>query len=342
MATSQPFEFRRSRDFGESFSALFEFLRRNWKNLLQSLIFIAGPLILIMGVGGGFLISEIFSVLQQTSFGSPDFLVKISEVVMKGFILWIVYFLTGASVLAITCEYIQLSVDGIGEQFTVSLLWSKITSHFWRHVANFIAINSVGLVMLLPFAIIIGVLGGAGLGGMELVVIFYLLMFFVGLPLSIYITIVLSLFPMMRMSENIGVFAGIKRCFFLIKNNFWATVGYYIIVGLIQGVVGMIFTIPFYIMYFIAIITVIPQSGQMQDGTALFSNFGTGFQIAFTIAGVIAVGGSLLLNSIMTSAHALQYFNLVERKEGVGMMAKLEQLGTPESPTDEQENREEY
>lgn len=342
MATLQPFEFRRSRDFGESFSALFEFLRQNWKNLSMSLIFIAGPLILIMGVGGGFLVSEVFSVLQQTSFASPDFAVKISEVVLKGFVLGVVYFLTGASVLAVTCEFIQFSLDGMTEKFDVSILWAKIRSHFWRHIANFITINCFGFVIFLPFMLIIGVLAGTGLGGVELVIVFYLLLLFVGLPLGLYIGTVLSLFPMMRTNENIGVLAGIKRCFFLIKNNFWATLGYYIVVGLIQGVVGMIFMIPFYIMYFIAIITIIPQSGQMEDGTTLLNNFGTGFQVAFTVAGVIAVGGGLLLNCITITAQALQYFNLVERKEGVGMMAKLEQLGTPESPADEPENREEY
>ena len=122
MAASQPFEFRRSRDFGESFSALFEFLRLNWKNLSKSLVLIASPLILILGVGGGFLVSEIFSLIQKTSFGASTFTENIALIVIEVFVLGIIYFLTGAAVLAITCEYIHLSIHGETEQFDVSFL----------------------------------------------------------------------------------------------------------------------------------------------------------------------------------------------------------------------------
>lgn len=42
------------------------------------------------------------------------------------------------------------------------------------------------------------------------------------------------------------------------------------------------------------------------------------------------------------SVHTLQYFNLVERKEGVGMMAKLDLLGKQEEVTDNDEHVEGY
>ncbi|MBI3258478.1 MAG: hypothetical protein HYZ54_03205 [Ignavibacteriae bacterium] len=342
MATTQPFEFRRSRDFGESFSALFEFLRQNWKNLSKSLVLIAGPLILILGVGGGFLLSEIISGFKNTSFGLPDFSENIAIISLEGFVLAVAYFLTGATVLAITNEYIKLSLDGYIEEFDVSYLWAKITSRFWRHISNFVVINAVGFILVLPFMSLMGILVGFKvLGTVEVIIIFYLLFIFVGVPILVYFGTSISLFPMMRVCEDIGIMAGIKRCFFLIKNHFWVTFGYYFVVGMIQGVVGIIFMIPFYIMYFIALLTIIPQAGHSADGSPLL-NFGMGFQIAFTVASVIAIGGSLLLNSMTITSHALQYFNLVERKEGLGMMAKLDLLGTPENPSPELDENEGY
>ncbi|MBS1537532.1 MAG: hypothetical protein JST20_07280 [Bacteroidetes bacterium] len=342
MATSQPFEFRRSRDFGESFSALFEFLRQNWKNLSKSLVLIAAPLILILGVGGGFLISEIFSTLQKTTFGMPDFTQHIAVIGFEVFVLGIIYFLTGAAVLAITCEYIHLSMNGETEQFDVSFLWAKISSRFWWHISNFFVINVVGFLIMLPFMIILGgIVGLGGIGNIEAIIITYMMIIFIGIPITVYIGTMLSLFPMMRITENIGVMAGIKRCFFLIKNNFWVTFGYYFVVGLIQSVVGSFFMIPFYILYVIAIITIIPQAAQSETGMPML-NFGFGFQIAFTVAGVLAIGGSLLLNSMTITAHAIQYFNLVERKEGVGTMAKLDLLGSTENTAETDDSGEEY
>jgi hypothetical protein len=329
MATPLPFEFRRSRDFGESFTALFEFLRRNWKNLSMSLVFIAGPLILILGVGGGFLLSEIVASFQKTVYGEPDFTGNITVIILEVIVLMTVYFLTGATVLAITCEYIHFTMNEAIERFDVSMLWAKITSRFWWHISNFVIINCVAFLFVLPIIILLALLRAiGGFGGIELVIIFYLVIIFIGVPIGVYIGTLLSLFPMMRMTENIGAIDGIKRCFFLIKNHFWVTFGYYFVVGLIQSVIGGIFMIPFYIMYFIAVFTLIPQIGHTESGSPLL-NFGMGFQIGFTVAGVIAVGGSLLLNCMTTTAHAIQYFNLVERKEGVGMLAKLEILGTP-------------
>ncbi len=343
MATTQPFEFRRTRDFGESFSALFEFLRQNWKNLSKSLVLIAGPLILILGVGGGFLLSEVISTFQRTTLNSLNFTENIGIISLESIVLVITYFLTGAAILAITTEYIKLTMDGYVEEFEVSYLWAKISSHFSMHISNFIIINVVSLAISVPFFILYAMsalVGGLG-GGVGVVVAGFLLFIFVGMPVSVYVATMLSLFPMMRMTENIEAIAGIKRCFYLIKSNFWVTFGYYFVVSMIQGTVGVIFMIPLYVLYFVAIITIIPQAGHSADGSDLF-NVGIGYQIAFTVAGVIAVGGSLLLNAMTITAHALQYFNLVERKEGVGMMAKLDLLGTPENPTLDLDNNEDY
>lgn len=340
MAVSLPFEFRRVRDFGQSFSALFEFLRYNWKNLSKSLVFIAGPLILIFGVAGGSLVNEIVSSLQRTSFQAPDFTENILMIMVEGMILMVAYFLAGASVLAVTNEYILMSMGDEMEQFSVSLLWGKISARLGSHIANFIIINGLGFVITLPIVLFAALAGMSGLGITEILIIVYSLMFFVGLPIGIYFGTVISLYPAIRVQENSGVFAAIKRSFHLMKNHFWSSLGFYIVTGLIQGIVGSVFMIPFYVFYIIAIITIIPQASSSPDG---IPDFGIGFQIAFTISGVLAVGGGLLLNSVTATAHTLQYFNLVERKEGLGMMAKLDLLGVPQNGQGAQDDHtEEY
>lgn len=332
MAASLPFEFRRVRDFGQLLSGLVEFLRGHWKNLGKSLIFIAGPLLLILGVAGGGLVNEIFSMMgtvyAQQSMGNPPDANQFLLIGVELLILMVVYFLAGASVLAVTNEYILMSIGDEMENFSVSLLWGNVSSRFWSHLANFIVINSYALVIILPVFFFGMVVGMGGLGAEEMIVVLYLMLFFGGLPVIVYFGTVISLYPAIRLQENRGIFAAIKRSFYLIKGNFWISLGFYIVTGIVQSVIGSVFVIPFYVFYFIAIITIMPESGMSPDGVP---NFGIAFQIGITVSGVIAVGSGLLLNAISVTAHTLQYFNLVERKEGVGMMAKLDLLGVQQN-----------
>lgn len=123
------------------------------------------------------------------------------------------------------------------------------------------------------------------------------------------------------------------------KNFFWASLGLYFVASLIQLIIEVVFTIPFYVLQIIATITSLPEVGGGADGTV---EFGPVFKIAFAIAGVFSVAAGLLLNTMTVSVHTLQYFNLVERKEGVGMMAKLDLLGRVDEVTGDDDHHEGY
>lgn len=49
--------------------------------------------------------------------------------------------------------------------------------------------------------------------------------------------------------------------------------------------------------------------------------------ISFIISTVISTVGTVLLYSLSALAMAFQYFNLVERKEGVGLLEEVDKLG---------------
>jgi len=335
MAISQPFEFRRVRDFGQALSGLIEFLRGNWKNLGKSLVFIAGPLLLIFGVAGGTLRNEAFSLFQRTTFDVSNFSENIPLILVEVVILFVTYFLAGASVLAVTNEYILMSVNDEMENFSVSLLWGKISTRIGSHLATFVAVNGLLVCVGMGIALSAGILSfvvGSGVGVIVLVI-------FIGMPLMVYFLVVLSLFPSLRVIENLGISDAIRRSFFLMKNFFLASLGLYIVTFIIQFALELVCTIPFYIFNIIATITTLPEAGGSASGVA---DYGPIFTIAFTATGVFSVAAGLLLNTMAASVHTLQYFNLVERKEGVGMMAKLDLLGKQEEVTDNDEHVEGY
>lgn len=337
MAASLPFEFRRVRDFGQALSGLIEFLRGNWKNLGKSLVFIAGPLLLIFGVAGGSLWNEIFALAQQNSMEVFNFTENFQlTIVAEILILMVAYFLTGATVLAVTNEYILMSMGEEMEHFTVSLLWGKISARIGQHIATFIAVN-----VLLGGAIV-GIAVITSLASLIFNSDFIILAVgvFAGVLFVVYFFIVLSLFPAIRVIENQGIVDAIRRSFLLMKNFFWASLGLYFVAALIQLIIEVVFTIPFYVLQIIAAITSLPEVvGGVADGTV---EFGPVFKIAFAIAGVFSVAAGLLLNTMTVSVHTLQYFNLVERKEGVGMMAKLDLLGRADEVAGDDEHQEGY
>lgn len=340
MISSKLFEFRRSRDFGESFSGLFEFIRINFKNLSKSLFYIVGPFALILGIVYSFLIEDLTYYIQIIASGSIDYLANIESLVFKSLFLVLAYCVTSALILGVICEYILLSLDSTGktEQITVLTLLERIKENFWRHIGNFFVLNFSILLILVPFALLFGFVSLLGLDA----TINFLLLLSLSLAtvfFSVYTFCALTLFPIMRTVEDIEVIDGIKRCFYLIKDIFWQTLGFYIVVGIIQVIIAYVFEIPHLILVVINELGLISHSSDALNG---YAENGLGFKIALIVTDTIAFTSSVLLSSLSLTAYSMQYFNLVEQKEGVGMMSKLELLGSHEPPSENTDTDGEY
>ncbi|MBI3258479.1 MAG: hypothetical protein HYZ54_03210 [Ignavibacteriae bacterium] len=340
MRPSEQFDFRRSRDFGESFSGLFEFLRISFKNLYKPLLFLAGPLVLILGIIYAFLVEDFTATFQTLVSGNMDYLDNIQSIGLKGIVFITGYCVTGAIILGIICEYIRLYLEAPEEteQVTVLILWEKIKENFWRHIGNFLVLNFSVFLVIVPFVLLFGLVMIMQLDALINILVL-LLLFSAFIYACIYTFSALSLFPIMRTVEDIAVIDGVKRCFYLIKNCLWATFGFYIIIGIIQAIIGFTFEIPHLVLEVLAEMSVIPQNSDTVNG---FGEYGIGFKIAFIGTQVISFASGLLFNSLSITAYSMQYFNLVEQKEGIGMMEKLEHLGLPETPAQEQDEVEEY
>src|ERR1035437_8039884 len=64
MDNQEKINFFQRRDFGETFNVSVKFLRQNFKLFFQSLIFIAGPFVLISAISGAFYQSSALSFLS--------------------------------------------------------------------------------------------------------------------------------------------------------------------------------------------------------------------------------------------------------------------------------------
>lgn len=165
----------------------------------------------------------------------------------------------------------------------------------WNRLKGYI-LKSIGFTIVMFFVVIVATL------------------FFI-LP-GIYVGIVLSLMYIVMMRENLDLGATFRRCFYLITDKWWSTFGLLIIMGLISGIIGYIFQIPTLIVTLSSIL-------QIGDGMN---------DIWSTVGGVIATVGSVLVRTLVVVAIAFQYYNLVERRDGSGILGAIDNIGKTETP----------
>ena len=72
MNNQEKINFRQVRDFGEIFNVSVKFLRQNFKQFFQALIFIAGPFVLISAIAGAFYQSNAVSIVSAARMGQSD------------------------------------------------------------------------------------------------------------------------------------------------------------------------------------------------------------------------------------------------------------------------------
>lgn len=321
LLSTNKIDFRKKRDFGEILNISFTFLRQHLKPLSKSLLLIAGPFILVGSVLPGLLFYPWIGGSSQTGFSSFDF----SSVLVN-----IISFIIGAVMAVATIyEYMLLYLKKGPYPISTNEVWKAVRSNFSN-----VLLSCIGLVLLSSAGVgfsgflVFSILGdgaGAILG-------FFLLMFSI-----IYLTVILSPLLIMRLVEKVNFFKAVARCFKLMEGKWWQTFALLFVCYIIQTALVSIVFIPFYTF------VVAQQFLSNQTTPDLTTSL-----IYVAIGGVIlvlAVAASFCLTLVVT---CFQYFSLVEDKESIGLLHRIQQLGDNSSPTstlsanDLYKNKEDY
>ncbi|MFQ5651036.1 MAG: hypothetical protein ACE5IY_13940 [bacterium] len=149
------------------------------------------------------------------------------------------------------------------------------------------------------------------LGGLAVIAGYFLCV----LP-GIYLGIAFSLALVIVALEQKDGFAALSRSKDLITGNWWQTFGLILVIAVIQMALSMVFYVPFYVI--LVIIGLNSADPEMMQ-SSLHS-----YLLFLTMAIMV---GAYLLHTLQVVAIAFQYFNLVERKEGTGLLQEIEQIG---------------
>jgi len=317
-----PADFWQERDFGAKISAVFEFIGAHWRPLGKCLVYFVLPGALLMGVGLGLFTNSFFNGVTHNLGRQQAVLARRGPTGLAG-----LYDFSGLGLAFLGGTLAFLLLIGTLHAYLRARLrlpatepvppaevWAELRVRGGRMLRALALLMGTYLVVALGAVIVIGTLG-AGLAGSSLgagVVFIGMAVFYF---LFIYLAVAMSLFFTVLWLEDLGVFATIGRCFYLIKGRWWATFGLLAVVIFLQSMLTIVFALP--------------QYGLMMG--KLLHLPGLGSEVLGLLAQCFYAVGIVFTYTIPLLALVFQYYNLVEQKDGLGLRLLVGQLGQPQA-----------
>jgi hypothetical protein len=291
----QKVELRKVRDFSDNLNDTFQFLKLNYKPLLTYVVSIAGVFLLTAAILNGIYQGDSANILEAILSGNVEQQNSIEVFTGMYFLVILFMWLTSTALQVVVVAYMKVYEEKNGETPLFEEVWNEFKSHFLP-----VALYQVPLFILM----FIGLL-------------------FCFAP-GIYLAVVFAPFVPIIIMERQSFSGAFNRCFTIIRDNFWLSLGIYFVIFLISwfssGIISLI----------VGIIT------------GLITYFTTE-SIASTVGIVTSVLNVLgfIFYIIMFVSVVMNYYNLIERYEGTGILRRLDGLGTDTPQTGHHTHRDE-
>lgn len=202
----------RWREFGEELVTVFSFIRLNLGGILQSLLFIAGPFLLLVAVGFVFLFEDYFSLSMEAT-ESPF----VDDTGLEGWAMgklvrYAFSFLAYAFVSLVMFEYVYLYAASRTGDVPLKMVWTRFRKDFFKvMLAKIIMLPMIAIsAFCLAFP---GMFMYSALGGAEMAII----------------------------QERANPFEAIGKSFSLMGKYFWGTVLLVFVLFMMEGFIGLLF-----------------------------------------------------------------------------------------------------
>jgi hypothetical protein len=288
---------RKIRDFGERVSDTLFFLKLNWKKLFLLYAVFVIPFLLLGSYFGASGFVEFFSKISSLEVN------KASNYFTLDFFLAILLFILATTSYATAIySYMRLYEEMGGAKPSIAQVGKIYISKFLSNVGYAILIILIMFVGI--FAAVIPILG--------------ILAYLVGL---IYFLIALCVLFPSNTSEESGFGSAFGRSFYLIRNRWWFTFGYSMILVIIYYFFAYIIQFIVMIIFGISSVNFIDPEGASSD----FSK-----KLVYVL-GLLAILQQIFY-LIVHVGLGVHYYSLREEKEGTGLEQRLEHLGERPDP----------
>lgn len=271
-------EFFKQRDLGEKINVTFDFLKRNFKEIFQMLLKTALPIIALIVIIPAFFPEYYIANYRQVQYVTPPI-----EAFLVMFVYWIGFFIaslyTQSTVLSLLYQKTMAEPFGENDFDLKQTINKNIFLILWTSLLSGLIIFGCALLLIIP-GIIVGVM--------------------------------LSYASSAAVFEKSSPSQAISKCWSFGLTKWWSTLGLIIVMGLIAGIIGFIFSLPALI---VSTITLITGAGVQDSGIVM--------KILFYVFQLVSVFGSLLVSSLSVVALAFQYANIREIKESVSIKGQI-------------------
>ena len=301
------------RDFGEKINATINYVTQNFRSFGTAILYIGGPAALLTGIASGIMQSSIFDLSKTADRDPSDVFGAFAGLFSGSFVFVLIFGVIAQSLISLAAYthmklYHERGKGGSAGVSGQSVAPTITVAEIWADMQP-----NIGRVIITSLLVSLVTFGAA------------LLLIIPG----IYVGIVLSLALPVTIFEGSDFSRTWSRCSQLIKEKWWSTLGLLFVMAMLVGVVSFIFTAPAAVLGFMI-------------GAKLMPGVPTS---VIVVAQAFATVGQYLLYSILYVGLGFQYFNLVERQEGTGLLSEIDSIGaaTPSSlPTQTRADEGEY
>lgn len=315
-------DYHQTRDFSRKMNVTFEFVRQNFRPLGKSILFIAGPPVLLASLLMGSFFKDMFSAsftmggggdpeMIRDMFMTPNFWLQM-------LLMCVFLMVSTVATIASINNYILLYEEKKTNRIEVGDVWGRVRDTFWMYLGTavmlYIVAIAVGVVMMIP-VILLGIASP------------FLIFFGVTalICLFVYLLFSSSLVFIIRAYERIGFFSALARSFKLMQGKWWSTFGLITVLYVIVVIVSYVFMIPWYVITLVSSLHNAGVDGVGEPASGL-QTIGLVFLTLYYLA-------QMVMYALPNVGIAFQYFNLVERKEAKGLMSQIESIGQAPTPT---------
>lgn len=309
--------FKVARDFGETFNVSIKFLRQNFLSFFICLLLLAGPFILIYS----FVIAHYQSViLDKTALVKAGLLYNVNTYNWEYFISILLQFVSYLSMTCTTYSYMVVYSEKGKGNFTVGDVVRKMNSNIGKIIGGFILFFLLAVIFIVAIFFIVGIIAGtspiiAGLIAFALLIGSLLIA-----PNMIW---QLNTLFLVIIAEDEIPMSAYGRTRIVMKDNYWWTWLIVVCSTLIVFVLSLLFAVPSYIYTLF-------QAYGTSDGVSETSVL---YIITFATCTFLAT----LVYSLFYIIGSFHYFSLAEKKDGKGLLERINEIGKAQTNTIEQQ-----
>ena len=238
---------RQVRDFGETFNTSVKFVRQNFKLFFQSLLFIAGPFLLISSIAGAFYQANAITMQSKLQSGiASAYATDPMDIILDQF-GWTYFIFIIASILAnlalvgTVYAFILNYIEKGPGQFTVNDISSTLLKNAGGILGIFFGLTLL-IILIVGGVVALGV--AIGFAVPALGILFLVAAFFGMLILFPPLIWQLSVVYLVRMEEGTGVLGSYGKTKEVMRGNFWWTWLIVVCSSFGIGIIGIIFSLP--------------------------------------------------------------------------------------------------